>query len=572
MSFIAALAAIGEGAALAGGALATGAGAIGSGLAAGAGAIGSGLAAGAGAIGSGLGTLGAGAAEFGTGLASGLGMGAGEAGAAGAAEGIGAAGAAEGTGASVGELGFAGLNGGTALTAGTGEVGSLGGGLAGWAPAGSAGSGIGGAGAGGAGAGAGAGAAGTPMGFAGLQGGTSLTAGSAGAGAGSAGAGSAGAGAGAELGFGQGALNSGLSNIGVTNPLAQNMIYGGLKGAAIGAGVGGLGSAITGQDVGKGMLGGALSGGIGGAGGAGLAGLSGTGGALGKIGEFATNHDVLVPAALSTLSTPFVNNALSSTSSIPTDTGPSYKTNIHWAGPKPGTFNQASFTPDLPNPTDYYPTSQGYAGGGILSGLPGADIAKSVFDSSLGKTLAPGLGGLLFDGIDPSTTDLSNLTPEQIQQLKTQLAGSPQPGTTPTATTAKTGGIINLAVGGDVPKYTPAGLPAGLLEGLPNKIQHFAPKHPPADTKYSHPIEMAHGGIADLGSYRSGGSPNLLQGPGDGTSDSIPASIGGKQPARLASGEYVVSSRIVSELGNGSTDAGAKRLDEMVKRIQSDRK
>jgi len=34
----------------------------------------------------------------------------------------------------------------------------------------------------------------------------------------------------------------------------------------------------------------------------------------------------------------------------------------------------------------------------------------------------------------------------------------------------------------------------------------------------------------------------------------------------------VVSSRIVSELGNGSTDAGAKRLDEMVKRIQSDRK
>ena len=83
---------------------------------------------------------------------------------------------------------------------------------------------------------------------------------------------------------------------------------------------------------------------------------------------------------------------------------------------------------------------------------------------------------------------------------------------------------------------------------------------------------MAGGGIADLGGYAAGGRPNLLHGPGDGVSDDIPASIGGKQPARLASGEYVVSSRIVSELGNGSTDAGAARLDEMVKRIQEGRK
>lgn len=82
---------------------------------------------------------------------------------------------------------------------------------------------------------------------------------------------------------------------------------------------------------------------------------------------------------------------------------------------------------------------------------------------------------------------------------------------------------------------------------------------------------MAQGGVADLGGYATGGRPNLLQGAGDGVSDSIPATIAGKQPARLAAGEFVVPSRIVSELGNGSTDAGAARLDEMVKRIQAGR-
>jgi hypothetical protein len=55
-------------------------------------------------------------------------------------------------------------------------------------------------------------------------------------------------------------------------------------------------------------------------------------------------------------------------------------------------------------------------------------------------------------------------------------------------------------------------------------------------------------------------------------SDSIPASIGGRQPARLADGEFVVPARIVSELGNGSTEAGARRLYQMMDRVQGARK
>lgn len=81
---------------------------------------------------------------------------------------------------------------------------------------------------------------------------------------------------------------------------------------------------------------------------------------------------------------------------------------------------------------------------------------------------------------------------------------------------------------------------------------------------------MASGGMAqsgyNLGGYSDGG--RLLKGPGDGVSDSIPASIGNRQPARLADGEFVVPARIVSEIGNGSTDAGARKLYAMMDRVQ----
>ena len=81
---------------------------------------------------------------------------------------------------------------------------------------------------------------------------------------------------------------------------------------------------------------------------------------------------------------------------------------------------------------------------------------------------------------------------------------------------------------------------------------------------------MADGGITSL--MARGGTRGLLHGAGDGVSDSIPATIGGTQPARLARGEFVVDARTVSELGNGSTEAGAERLYEMMNRVHSARK
>jgi hypothetical protein len=84
-------------------------------------------------------------------------------------------------------------------------------------------------------------------------------------------------------------------------------------------------------------------------------------------------------------------------------------------------------------------------------------------------------------------------------------------------------------------------------------------------------MRMAAGGISTLGGYAAGGNPRLLKGPGDGMSDNIPAVIGAKQPARLADGEFVVPADVVSHLGNGSTDAGAKQLYKMMDRIRQKR-
>ena len=62
-------------------------------------------------------------------------------------------------------------------------------------------------------------------------------------------------------------------------------------------------------------------------------------------------------------------------------------------------------------------------------------------------------------------------------------------------------------------------------------------------------------------------NPNLGS-QGDGLSDSIPATVNGTQPARLSEGEYVVSAPVVAALGNGSTEAGVRQLDDMQKRAQ----
>jgi hypothetical protein len=112
------------------------------------------------------------------------------------------------------------------------------------------------------------------------------------------------------------------------------------------------------------------------------------------------------------------------------------------------------------------------------------------------------------------------------------------------------------------------------LTNLNNLLKRTNVKGLPALKAAAAPLsdiqEAAKGGVmSGLGGYSDGG--RMLKGPGDGMSDSIPGVIGNRQPARLADGEFVVPADVVSHLGNGSTDAGAKKLYAMMDKIRKAR-
>ena len=155
-------------------------------------------------------------------------------------------------------------------------------------------------------------------------------------------------------------------------------------------------------------------------------------------------------------------------------------------------------------------------------------------------------------------------TPTQMPTSAEVIASDYQP-----KTDAYTGQMVGFADGGDITSgFQGYGQdnrggrnPLDLLKLLQSNQQ---PQQPGVTV-----VRQASGGLSDLGSYSDGG--HLLKGPGDGVSDDIPAMIGKHQPARLANNEFVIPARIVSEIGNGSTDAGAKRLYDMMDRVQARR-
>lgn len=170
----------------------------------------------------------------------------------------------------------------------------------------------------------------------------------------------------------------------------------------------------------------------------------------------------------------------------------------------------------------------GGALGGIGAGMSGGDIGKGV--------LMGGATGAIGGGI---TSGLNGLDPSVAQGLKGL-------NTAKSVYSALDSGGKNL--GADINAF----------RGVSNMAPVSAAQG-----------GMMHGGISTLGSYSDGG--RLLKGPGDGMSDNIPAKIGDAQPARLADGEFVIPADVVSHLGNGSTDAGAKQLYAMMDKIRKAR-
>jgi hypothetical protein len=221
--------------------------------------------------------------------------------------------------------------------------------------------------------------------------------------------------------------------------------------------------------------------------------------------------------------------------------------------------------------------------------------------ATAGKQIVPHYGftpGMVTPTPAASATGVENtyfqpkytaLTNEQAQQM--------YPGYPDYTKTAANGGIMSYAAGGPVEQMSNnAAIGANTMYPMANMATSaFAvPYQDPRSTNMMAAMNpsgggtvdamsgepnmqgtrLATGGLSDahynLGGYSDGG--RLLRGPGDGVSDSIPATIGHKQPARLADGEFVVPARIVSELGNGSTEAGARKLYAMMDKVQASRR
>lgn len=115
---------------------------------------------------------------------------------------------------------------------------------------------------------------------------------------------------------------------------------------------------------------------------------------------------------------------------------------------------------------------------------------------------------------------------------------------------ARRPGSAGINYGGDV-VYTPKGIADTTA---PSETTPVTPPVETAQYSYGGPIGMAKG--------------RYLQGKTDGMADKIPAQIGNNQPAALSHGEFVIPADVVSHLGNGNSDAGAKKLYQMMDKIR----
>lgn len=204
------------------------------------------------------------------------------------------------------------------------------------------------------------------------------------------------------------------------------------------------------------------------------------------------------------------------------------------------------------------------AGTGDLNGLNLSDLTK-LFNSA--PNLAKLLGAAGIGSLANSILGSGSSGPGGYKGGIPTLTASRQQLPIPTTMTNAAGQTVARRPGsGGVTYFSPMQY---LTPAQVEAAKQVATPAAPAETNTYAMGGMAHGGISSLGGYSDGG--RLLRGPGDGVSDSIPATIGKGQPARLADGEFVIPARIVSELGNGSTEAGARKLYAMMDRIKKAR-
>ena len=100
-----------------------------------------------------------------------------------------------------------------------------------------------------------------------------------------------------------------------------------------------------------------------------------------------------------------------------------------------------------------------------------------------------------------------------------------------------------------------------ILGGEGREFKFFDPVNPVPNVRTASDGGLMSAKMAQGGRY--------LDGPGDGVSDSIPATVDGEQPVLLSEGEYIIPAEVVSAVGNGSSDAGAEKFTKLVDTIMA---
>ena len=344
--------------------------------------------------------------------------------------------------------------------------------------------------------------------------------------------------------------------------------------ALIGAGVGGASSAAQGGDPLKGAL-------MGGALGAVTGGFAGGAGA-GAAGSAVADSSTLVPGAV----------AGAGTSAVGAGTGTALTDAALGSG---GGFGLTGAS-----------TGVGIgAGNGAVGGLmaPTAGISSlglpAAATGSLGAgattgAVGSGLGGAFGTGLSNMGLAADVGGGYLAGTIGAPIKGAQNPNATP-----YTGPLTQLhyspgAFTPSTPSYAPGSVyvphyaAGGITQAMPPNVDFMSggayPMSQQQTPQYNTPSQMPVGAQnAQMDSNEpstnpltgeptqmmaSGGIAGLLKGRGDGMSDDIHTTIGGSQPARLADGEFVVPADVVSHLGNGSTDAGAKHLYKMMDKVR----
>lgn len=293
----------------------------------------------------------------------------------------------------------------------------------------------------------------------------------------------------------------------------------------LGAAMGGGSAALTGGDPLKGALLGGLSGGAG----AGISSL---------LPGAAAVPNVIAPSLAPTISNATAMNAVAAPNVLTSSfqVAPAISSAVP-AAAAPGALGSGTFG-IVPEATGGLP--------GLLSNAPPA---------------APATGGTFMEGMGRFAKDpIASIMNNKSTAFSSALAGATGAKKKPEEPEEYDGPLKRYRFNPDI--YRPALYADGGIANLLNGDRVVG------DEPMTQ-MNMARGGISDLGSYSDGG--RMLRGPGDGMSDDIPASISGKRPARLADGEFVIPADVVSHLGNGSTDAGAKQLYAMMDKVRKAR-